>query len=107
MFRLSAILIFLSAALLVDACPAQAQLVDQWGAWENGITEHWWLSSKTFTNEEAARAIEQWQRIGAVNPTQASRWEGDYFAGGETHGTYLRWSRQDGFLIADVDKCQA
>lgn len=82
---------------------AQAQ-VDKWGAWDNGITEAWWLSSKTFTNDDLANAIARWNSIGQVT---SPGWEGDYFIGSEVHGTYVRWSREGGFIIAGVDKCQA
>lgn len=81
----------------------QAQ-VDKWGAWENGVSESWWLSSRTFTNEDVANAIARWKSIGE---TESTGWEGDYFSGSEVHGTYLRWSPAGGFIIADVDKCQA
>ena len=95
-------------ALLCVFCGVGAQesvaQVDQWGAWENGITESWWLSSKTFTTQEAAEAIARWKLIGATE--EHDDWAGDYFSGGETHGTYVRWSR-NGFVIANVDKCQA
>lgn len=88
---------------LVAANPTPAQ-VDRWGAWQNGITESWWLSSNTFTNDEAANAIARWKLIGEVS---SQEWAGDYFSGNETHGTYVRWTPEGGFIIADVDKCQA
>lgn len=88
---------------LVATRPAQAQ-VDKWGAWENGVTESWWLSSKTFTDEDVANAIARWKSIGEIKSLD---WEGDYFSGSEVHGTYVRWSPGGGFIIADVDKCQA
>jgi hypothetical protein len=82
--------------------------VDQWGVWKNGVTESWWLSSKAFTKEEAANAIARWKLIGADEPGKSSEsWAGDYFSGSATHGTYVRWSQPAGFVIADVDKCQA
>ncbi|HWP55358.1 MAG TPA: hypothetical protein VN476_14615 [Pyrinomonadaceae bacterium] len=96
------ILALLSVCFGMGAQKSVAQ-VDQWGAWENGITESWSLSSNTFTAQEAAEAIARWKRIGAIETVD---WAGDYFSGGETHGTYVRWSR-NGFVIADVDKCQA
>jgi len=96
------ILALLSLCFGIGAQESVAQ-VDQWGAWENGITESWWLSSNTFTKQEAAEAIARWKLIGA---NQHDEWAGDYFSGGETHGAYVRWSR-NGFVIADVDKCQA
>lgn len=97
-------LIFVAVCVtLIATKPTEAQ-VDKWGAWDNGITEAWWLSSKTFTNEDVANAVARWKSIGQVT---SPGWEGDYFTGSEVHGTYVRWSPDAGFIIADVDKCQA
>jgi len=87
----------------VCAPEASAQL-DQWGFWENGVTEHWWLSSEDFTAEDAAQAVARWNRVGKVADEKA--WAGDYLRGGETYGTYMRWS-PEGFVITHVDKCAA
>ena len=89
---------------LARAPEASAQL-DQWGFWENGVTEHWWLSSSDFTAEDATQAVARWDKVGAVK--DAKTWAGDYFRGGETHGTYMRWSPDAGFVIAHVNKCEA
>src|ERR1044072_1341212 len=83
---------------------ASAQL-DQWGFWENGVTEHWWLSSDDFTAKDATNAVAHWNQIGTTKEARA--WDGDYFRGSETHGTYMRWSPSAGFVIARVDKCAA
>ena len=91
------------ALTFAAASPARAQ-VDKWGAWENGVTEAWWMSSNTFTNDDVTNAIARWKQIGEVS---SAGWEGDYFSGSEVHGTYVRWSATGGFIIADVDKCQA
>ncbi|HEY5838145.1 MAG TPA: hypothetical protein VIT19_03850 [Pyrinomonadaceae bacterium] len=101
--RTLAIAILTLCFSLAGSRSAQAQ-VDKWGAWDNGITEAWWLSSKTFTDEDLANAIIRWNSIGQVT---SPGWEGDYFIGSEVHGTYVRWSREGGFIIAGVDKCQA
>lgn len=85
-------------------CLAQT---DEWGAWKNGIAEPWWLSSKTFTNQEAETAMARWKVIVPTDSQEVSQsWAGDYYSGGETHGTFVRWSPA-GFVIADVDRCQA
>lgn len=97
-------LIFVALCISLGATQRIEAQVDKWGAWENGITEAWWLSSKTFTNEDLADAIARWNSIGEV---KSPGWEGDYFNGSEVHGTYVRWSPAKGFIIADVDKCQA
>jgi hypothetical protein len=98
---------FAGAALLVCAlacAPTASAQLDQWGYWENGVTEHWWLASEDFTAGDATNAVARWNQIGEVKDKGA--WAGDYFRGGETHGTYLRWSPA-GFVIAGVDKCAA
>ncbi|HEY9285986.1 MAG TPA: hypothetical protein VIP46_21225 [Pyrinomonadaceae bacterium] len=98
----------LSLALVAAAGgPAAAQL-DQWGYWENGVTESWWLSSGDFAKEDAVNAAALWKRIGEPTPADgAGGWAGDYFRGGSTSGTYVRWSPEGGFIIAGVNKCEA
>ena len=99
------ILIVLSLPIVELTTSAQR---DQWGYWNNGITESWWFSAEEFTAEEAADAVARWDVIGSANGKQkTSAWEGDYFRGGDTHGTYVRWSRRTGYVMAHVDKCQA
>ncbi|HLL72427.1 MAG TPA: hypothetical protein VK363_13380 [Pyrinomonadaceae bacterium] len=97
-----------SLALVVSlAAPASAQL-NQWGYWENGVTESWWFSSDDFTKEDAVAAVERWKSAGlAAQDAAGAEWSGIYFSGGDTHGTYARWSPHGGFIIAHIDKCQA
>jgi len=83
--------------------PAQ---IEQWGYWQNGVSESWWFSNSEFTKAEADTAIARWDKIGARKVSE-QEWRGDYFRGGDTHGTYLRWSEQEGFVLAHVDKCAA
>jgi hypothetical protein len=90
---------------VLSCAPEASAQLDQWGFWENGVTEHWWLSSDDFKAEEATTAIARWNQIGAAK--DAETWAGDYFRGGDTHGTYMRWSPSAGFVIARVDKCAA
>lgn len=106
--RRSAQAALLSLALIVIAgVPSSAQL-DQWGYWENGVTESWWLSSKDFAKEDAVNAAALWKRIGETLPAAgAGEWAGDYFLGSDTHGTYIRWSPEGGFVVAGVNKCEA
>ncbi len=95
-------------ALLFIAVSAQVAQVqfDQYDRWENGVTEPW--SVGDFTKEEISVVQSLWKAIEAENQKQSMHeWAGDYFVGSDTHGTYLRWSPQVGFVIANVDKCQA
>ena len=99
------------AAVLLCAlacAPAARAQLDQWGYWENGVTEHWWLSSKDFAAEDALGAVARWKSVGEDNGRgDGGAWAGDYSRGSETHGTYLRWSPRAGFVIAHVNKCEA
>jgi hypothetical protein len=94
-------------AAFVFACapPARAQ-VDRWGFWENGVSESWWLSPKDFTEEDGAAVVARWKAVGG-REANAHAWAGDYFSGGSTHGTFMRWSPGGGFVIAHVNKCAA
>lgn len=103
---LTAVLLSLSFVLTLSA-PASAQL-DQWGYWENGVTESWWFSSEDFTKEDALAAVARWKSAGGEGPdAPVAGWDGIYFSGSDTHGTYIRWSPRGGFVIAQIDKCQA
>jgi hypothetical protein len=98
---------FLIGLLLFLNQPCFAQL-DQWGYWENGLTESWWFSSKEFSAEEAVTAASRWKQIGTeLNQKEILHGAGDYFRGSDTHGTYVRWAPQSGFIMAHIDKCQA
>jgi hypothetical protein len=96
--------VFTTACVALCAPSAPAQ-VDGWRRWENGVTEAWWVSGEDFTEATAGAAVARWNAIGGGASGHA--WAGDYRRGGSTHGTYLRWSPQGGFVIAHVNKCAA
>ncbi|HEX8143926.1 MAG TPA: hypothetical protein VF553_15110 [Pyrinomonadaceae bacterium] len=75
--------------------------------WENGVTEAWWVDGETVSKEELAAARSLWKAIEDENRAVSNEWAGDYFIGSDTHGSYLRFSREKGFVLAQVDKCQA
>ncbi len=76
--------------------------------WDNGITERWWVYLDDFLKPDLDSAIERWNLIEKENEAAASSgWAGGYFNGGDTHGTYMRWSLQTGFVMAHVNKCEA
>lgn len=86
---------------------AQAQSREH-AEWDNGVTERWWVDLSVFAKPELDAAIERWGLIAEGNRAARSHeWAGGYFTGGETHGTYLRWSPEAGFVMAHVDKCAA
>jgi hypothetical protein len=99
-------LLFTLVIFCVSASPLSAQ-IDQWGYWQNGVSEPWWFSAAEFNSDEAARAVAIWKEIGAEEQTSREKWAGDYFRGSEVHGTYVRWSPQRGFVIAHINKCEA
>lgn len=85
---------------------ASAQL-DADGRWVNGVTESWWMDDG-ITSADAGVAAARWKEIGdELARGDSEVWGGDYFRGGDTHGTYMRWSPRAGFVIARVDKCRA
>ena len=84
---------------------AGAQL-DPYGRWENGVTEPWWFDDSLSKAEiEVVKA--KWRAIEKESATLRDGFAGDYFEGGETHGTYFRWAPRNGFVRLDVDKCAA
>ena len=98
--------LFPALFLLLTASPATAQ-IDRWGYWENGVSEPWWFSAEEFTQADADAAIARWNHIGEqLKNERSDEWSGHYFRGDSTHGTFLRWSKS-GFVMVDVDKCQA
>lgn len=85
---------------------AHAQL-DEDGRWVNGVTESWWPGDG-IAEADAAAAAARWKEIGdELARDGAAGSAGDYFLGGDTSGTYMRWSPRAGFVIAAVNKCEA
>lgn len=98
----------LSVGLAAAAGGRSSAQLDQWGYWENGVSESWWLSSKDFTKDDAVNAVALWKKIGGAGAgADGGGWAGDYFRGGSTSGTYIRWSPDGGFVMAGVNKCEA
>jgi len=93
--------------MLACAGFTRAQLTQD-GRWDNGISEPWWFTDETTRHDEIHKAQLRWQEIGAENSAaESNEWAGDYFIGGETSGSYLRWSPQNGFVLMNVNKCAA
>lgn len=84
------------------------QDIDAQGRWENGVTEAWRHDPEQFSEEAMAATRALWRQIGEENAGPKSHpFAGDYFVGGETHGTYMRWSPRAGFVVVSVNKCAA
>jgi hypothetical protein len=97
------------AFLLITSCAGiiQSQLSED-GRWENGISEPWRFTEETTWQNEIRLAQLRWQEIGDENSSaEGNEWAGDYFIGGDTSGSYLRWSPQSGFVMMNVNKCAA
>lgn len=98
-----------TALLLITICAslAHAQLSPD-GRWDNGVTEPWSFTDETTMHDEIRLAQSRWKEIGDENSSgETKEWEGDYFIGGDTSGSYLRWSKQSGFVLMSVNKCAA
>jgi hypothetical protein len=82
-------------------------LLDEYGRWVNGISEPW-MFPESIPKQDIAVAQRRWLAIEAGTKTSSeAEWEGNYFIGGDTHGSYLRWSQREGFVLMNIDKCAA
>lgn len=72
--------------------------------WYNDFTEHW-FNFFDIPEDEVRSAIIHWEQIGEDLKNSINRAEGTYGNGGDTRGTYLRWSEKSGFVWLDVNKC--
>ncbi|HJU54275.1 MAG TPA: hypothetical protein VJ715_06880 [Pyrinomonadaceae bacterium] len=83
------------------------ELFDQHGRWANGVSEAWRFPDSV-PKEEIRKLISLWESIAKDNQqSSGGEWAGDYFIGGETHGSYMRWSLESGFVSVAVNKCEA
>lgn len=81
---------------------------DEYNRWINGVSEPWFFDPTPMTKDEIAVSKARWQSIEVENKNSVvDEWAGDYFVGGDTHGSYLRWSPESGFVMMNVDKCRA
>jgi hypothetical protein len=95
--------------LCMSACAALCEAqTDPHGRWENGVSEAWWFDPADFPAESINEVQTRWQNIGVENDgAKDGAWQGDYSSGSDTHGTYMRWSRQGGYVLMNIDKCAA
>ena len=77
--------------------------LDSQGRWINGVTEPWWFPDN-MPAEDLKAAQSLWTSIGSQHAV--NDWVGDYFIGGDTHGSYLRWM-PGRYVLFHIDKCQA
>ena len=94
---------FLSEGILVVSGQGFDGELDPQGRWINGVTEPWWFPDN-IPAEDIKAAQLLWTSIGSHNAE--ADWSGDYFIGGDTHGSYLRWM-PGRYVLFNVDKCQA
>lgn len=101
------LVIALGLAASVPASGQEAPRLDQYGRWVNGISEPWMFSA-SLPKENVNLVQQKWSAIESENKAAVEKqWSGKYFTGGDTHGSYLRWSKQNGFVLMHVDKCAA
>lgn len=72
--------------------------------WYNEFTEHW-FQFFDIPESEIRDSIAQFDKIGKDLRTPENAWEGTYGNGGDTHGSYIRWSEKNGFIWLIVNKC--
>lgn len=73
--------------------------------WYNNFTEHWFYFSD-ISETDVRNSIIHWEQIAKDFNNPSNDWSGTYGDGGETHGDYLRWSKENGFVWLKVNKCQ-
>ncbi len=103
---IGSLLTMVCCGLLRTGATAQSQnpSLDPYGRWINGITEPWHFP-EAFPETDSHAAQQLWQGIG--EQSEVNLWEGTYSNGSGTHGSYLRWSPQIGFVLFHVNKCEA
>ncbi|HLM61969.1 MAG TPA: hypothetical protein VK308_14280 [Pyrinomonadaceae bacterium] len=89
-----------NGAATVDA----VRYFDENKRWYNNFTEHWFYFHD-IPEEDIRSSIIYWEQIGEDLKTSVNRGEGTYGNGGETHGSYFRWSEKSGFIWLTVNKC--
>lgn len=72
--------------------------------WYNDFTEHW-FQFFDIPESEIRDSIAQFDKIGKDLRNPQSEWERTYGNGGDTHGSYIRWSEKNGFIWLVVNKC--
>lgn len=103
---LSLTLLLLSAPLSPAPRARQTQ-DDQYTRWQNGVSEAWYFNTERHAKADIDAMQARWKTLGEELDAARGGWAGDYFVGGETHGSYLRWSPRGGFVLLKVNKCAA
>lgn len=82
--------------------------LDEYGRWINLVSEPWWFSDSV-AKEDILAMQRKWVQIEDEIQALGERTEfpGTYFAGSDTHGSYLRWAPASGFVLLSVNKCEA
>ncbi len=78
---------------------------DEHQRWYNGFTEAW-FQFYGIPEIEVRKSIEHWEQIGRGPKKPTNPGGGIYASGGDTHGSYVRWSAENGFVWLDVNKCE-
>lgn len=109
-YRTMAILELLVLVMATGCLKAQGQSAniqfDQYGRWVNGVSEPW-MFAEALPKSAVAAVQQKWSAMESENTESDNGWSGVYFEGSDVHGSYLRWSRRNGFVLLHVDKCAA
>ncbi len=98
---ISAFIVWLSIMVLAESIHAQSSEDD---SWQNGISEAWRFDTQALSKEEIAMAKARWVEL---EEKANDEWAGDYESGNGVHETYIRWATQKGFVMMDVNLCEA
>lgn len=106
-------ILFVVVSFLATATSAQEaerpdplKFFDEHKRWYTGHTEAW-FNFFDIPEAEVRISIEHWEDIGKdLVAIDGSLKKGRFGSGGSTHGSYLRWSLEKGFIWLHVDHCQ-
>lgn len=109
-------IVLITACLTIGAIPIFAQtpekldplkFFDEHKRWYTGPNAEPWFYFFGIAEADVRNSIEHWETVGKdLTNLGASLAKGRYYSGGETHSSYLRWSREKGFIWLHVDHCQ-
>lgn len=104
---LSFLALFSAATLFAQNAerPDPLKIFDEHKRWYTGTTEAW-FNFFDIPESDIRSSIEHWEEIGKDLGTIDSSKKGRFGSGGDTHGSYLRWTLEKGFIWLHVDHCQ-
>lgn len=93
--------------LLGPTAVAQTSQTEIPERWDTGVSEPLWFYPET-PREQIKQLMARWDTLATeVGRLETGSKAGNYGHGGETHGSLLRWSPTNGYVLLHVDKCAA